>query len=345
MLIVGGGPPRRDGGPHAAVLFSYIAALRGLGWAIEFVASGELARGDDAVAVLKAWDVTCHRAPAVASVEEVLRRRRAAFALVSLAGLPNTRAYAALARLWQPRARLVCGLAVQDRTDAGPLRLVDVTIVPSAADAASLALRAPGAPVHVVPWAPCPEDGSIRGSRRHGIGFIGRPNDPGYADAVSWLTGAIMPAVWQRDPRMSCLMAGFGRSVDGRIRYLASAEEVLAHVCLTVAPIRPGTGPTTLVLDSFAAGVPGVMTPAAAAGLALDDVLRTAVAEDVGAMADLICDLYFQPALHRRHAEAGLALVRGQYSPDAVAAAMAVAVGSATAPAMPRKGTAVARAG
>ena len=109
-LIVGDKLPRRDRDPQAAALLGHIAALRDLGWEIEFVAAAELARGDDAAAALKAWGVICHRAPLVASVEEVLRRKRNVFDMVYLFGLPNTEVYAPLARIWQPKARIVCGL-------------------------------------------------------------------------------------------------------------------------------------------------------------------------------------------------------------------------------------------
>ncbi len=59
--------PGRDIGSSA--ILSHIAALRSLGWDVEIVASADLARGDDAAAVLKAWRVTCHRAPSISSAE------------------------------------------------------------------------------------------------------------------------------------------------------------------------------------------------------------------------------------------------------------------------------------
>ena len=105
-LIVDTLLPRAGSDP----LFAEMAALRAQGWVVEFVASAGLARGDEAVAALEAFGVTCHRAPLIASVEEVLRRKRDMFDLVYLRGEPNAEAYAALARAWQPRARLVFGI-------------------------------------------------------------------------------------------------------------------------------------------------------------------------------------------------------------------------------------------
>ena len=77
------------------------------------MASAELARGDAAAAALKAFGVTCHRAPLVSSVEEVLRRKRDMFDLVCLRDDASAEAYAALARTWQARARVVCGGSVE----------------------------------------------------------------------------------------------------------------------------------------------------------------------------------------------------------------------------------------
>ena len=93
------------------VIDADIEALQAQGWEVEFVASAELARGDAAAAALKAFGVLCHRAPLVSSVEEVLRRKRDMFDLVCLRDHTSAEAYAALARTWQARARLVFGSA------------------------------------------------------------------------------------------------------------------------------------------------------------------------------------------------------------------------------------------
>ncbi len=151
VLIVADTLPRQKQAPDARLLLNQIAALRGLGWAVEFVASTELARGDAAAAALKAWGVTCHRAPFVASVEEVLRRKRNAFDMVYLFGLTNTHGYAPLARAWQAKARIVCGLPAVRGTDSrgiATLRMVDSIVVRSRTEAIALQRSAPGATVY-----------------------------------------------------------------------------------------------------------------------------------------------------------------------------------------------------
>ncbi|HTW29258.1 MAG TPA: Hint domain-containing protein, partial [Acetobacteraceae bacterium] len=86
---------------------SHLRALRRLGWRIE-VAAVTPRPGDDAArATLAALGAACHAPPAIASVEEGLRRHAGAYALVSLHGLSVAAAYAGLARQTQPHTRLL----------------------------------------------------------------------------------------------------------------------------------------------------------------------------------------------------------------------------------------------
>ena|GEM_PF-3453754 len=124
-LVVGAYLPRRG---RSDALLAHIEALRSLGWAVEYVASAELSFGDDAMHLLRAMGVTCHRAPQVASVEEVLRRQKGHFDLVYLFGAPVAIAYAGLARAWQERARVVFGAETLDDDAEGVARYVDATI-------------------------------------------------------------------------------------------------------------------------------------------------------------------------------------------------------------------------
>src|SRR5262249_14436918 len=96
-----------DAGSQAII--SHIDCLRQLGWHVEFVAT-DMVRGD-APSCLTQAGVVCHGAPAVSSVEEVLRRSPGRFDLVYLHRAGNALAYAGLARQYQPSARLIYSLA------------------------------------------------------------------------------------------------------------------------------------------------------------------------------------------------------------------------------------------
>ena len=151
-LIVSDVLPRPDRDTASQAIMSHIGALHALGWDVEFVASAEMARGDDAMAMLKAWGVTCHRAPLVVSAEEVLRRKRGFYDMVYLYGMSTAVAYAPLTRAWQPRAQVVYGTG-DGAVSLTAMRMADSVLAQSLADADHLRQQAPGLSVHVVPWA------------------------------------------------------------------------------------------------------------------------------------------------------------------------------------------------
>jgi hypothetical protein len=92
-------------------------------------------------------------------------------------------------------------------------------------------------------------------------------------------------------------------------------------VRLTVAPLRYGAGVKGKVLDSFAAGVPCVMSEVAAEGLALPPALAAPVGRDAAELAALICRLHASREDHDA-AAAGLALVRRDCAAEALRTAI-----------------------
>lgn len=318
ILIVADTLPRRDRDVHAAPLLSHIAAMRALGWDIEFVASAELARGDDAAAALKAWGVTCHRAPVVASVEEVLRRAGHGYDCIYLHRLGNTEIYAPLARIWQPRARIVSALTASDPAGArtvAAIRSVDTTIVFAPSQARDLGRAAPMADVRCVPWAPHVVAKAPKRRTRAGIGLLG-------GDGLAWLMDAVVPLVWERDPDMTFVVAAPHRSGDARIRTAANLAAMLGDV-----RVMAGAGRDVGLLESLGAGIPAVATSGAADAAWIGGRLGCVVADDAQAMADRLCDLYHQAALHGWHARSGLAAVRAHCNETAAASAMAAVLG------------------
>ncbi len=305
-LILSEKLPRRG---HDDALLSHIAALRSLGWTVEILAADELARGDDAVTALKAWGVVCHRAPMVASAEELLRRKRDMFGLVYLSGGRTAEAYAGLVRASQKRARVLYG-AGSERPEASnipAMRMADAIVVQSADDVAWLREAAPGARVHAVPRTLTAAARGMPQGEYRGIAV--------FADAAGmhWLEDAVMPLVRAQEPDMPLVVGG-----------------ELDNVRVAVALGRPHA-----VLDCLAAGVPCVTRDAA--GLGLPETLRGLEAKDPVAMAALILDLHGKASLNGRFARAGLAFVRAEHSEAAVAAAMRDAAGESTPRAASRR--------
>ena len=105
--------------------------------------------------------------------------------------------------------------------------------------------------------------------------------------------------------------------LDHRI-YLSGAVPDLAtifdRVRLTVAPLRFGAGIKGKVLESFAAGVPCVITQVAAEGLPLAADLLGLVAETSESIAELICELHTSASRNRAAGLAGCGLIATEFS-------------------------------
>ena len=136
--------------------------------------------------------------------------------------------------------------------------------------------------------------------QRAGVAFIGSADHDPNRDAVLWLINEIMPRVWERDPAMICEIIGAD--------WPAILQQYLDHrVRLTVAPLRFGAGVRGKVLESFAAGVPCVMTSVAAKGLPLSPGLHRPVGDTRDQIANLICHLHGSA---RRNATLGRAWMK-----------------------------------
>jgi hypothetical protein len=98
----------RDAGSND--ILSHMRALVEHGYQVEFVAAKQtVADVPPRLAGLDA--IHLHRAPAVSSVEEVLRRNAGAYELIYLHRPSNASAYSGLARHWCPRAHVLHGVA------------------------------------------------------------------------------------------------------------------------------------------------------------------------------------------------------------------------------------------
>jgi glycosyltransferase involved in cell wall biosynthesis len=311
-----------------------------------------LPRGFDAVH----W----HQAPAVTTVEEVLRRNAGAYELIYLHRLSNASAYAGLARHWCPRAHVVYSvadlhhlrLARQAQVQGLPnllararavkqaellaMRSVDTVITHSLAEAEYLAREASGTRVHVVGWPIEAGARDVEFARRSGIAFIGRAAHDPNRDAVPWLVHEIMPRVWERDPTIICNIVGadwtavLPEHLDRRIQFTGKVPDlatVFDRVRLTVAPLRFGAGIKGKVLESFAAQVPCVMTSIAVEGLPVTPSVRRLIADKPEQIAELICLLHADAAANAEAAQAGLGLLANNFTADQVQRDLAAALG------------------
>lgn len=347
----------RDGGSVA--ILSHIEALQQLGYAVTFAAADGADESGPTVQALRAQGIAVCGNPFYASVEEVLRRQADCFDVVYLHRMSVAARYLKLARRHMPRARILYSVAdlhhvrlarqaeIEDRPEllafSRQCRLdeftaawsADAVLTHSADEEALLRQAVPDACVHRVPWH-IPVPVSIAPfAARHGIAFIGNYAHAPNQDAAVWLVETVMPIVWTTCPQIECLLVG--ADMPEAIRSLArpgvmtpghvpDLVDMLNRVRLTVAPLRYGAGVKAKVLDSLAAGVPCVMTEAAAEGLSLPTGLEKLVGQDAASIASLICRLHQDEAAHREAAASGLSLVRENHGSDTVRAAIRAAI-------------------
>jgi autotransporter passenger strand-loop-strand repeat protein len=350
---------RRDGG--SAAILSHMRALQRLDYSVSFVAAGEMAVS----ATMLPGGVTHCRAPFYASVEDVLRRQAGCFDLIYLHRVDIAARYLALARVYAPRARILYSvadlhhvrLARQAAVEARPellaesrrLRLaectaawsVDAVICHSPVEVAMLRAAVPEAQVYHVPWDVLPAAAGTPGSGRAGIACLGNYAHAPNLDAARFLVEAVMPLVWQVDAGITCHLVG--SEMPAAIRRLErprivavgrvdDLHQVFDRVRLSVAPLRYGAGIKGKVLDSFAAGLPCVMSEIAAEGLPLSPALHACVAADAAGLAELICRLHADDAAHEAAAMAGQSLVAAHFTAQIVTSSLQAAIdGRATA--------------
>lgn len=351
----------RDAGSQAVL--SHIRALQTLGYSISLAAAEELAV---AMPSLADQGIALCRAPFYASVEEVLRRQVDCFDIVYLHRASIASRYLNLARQYQPHARILYSVAdlhhvrlerqaaIEDRPELLPasraMRLIECTaawsadavLTHSAVEAALLRHMVPGAQVHHAPWSIATRAGRRPFAKRQGVAFIGHYRHAPNLDAARWLLEAVMPRVWETDPTIACLLVGsdlpdsLRRMAGGQVKALGHVADlgadVLDRVRLTIAPLRFGAGVKGKVLESFAAGVPCVMSPVAAEGLSLPSDLMTLVCQDEAGLAGLICRLHGNARAHGQVAKAGMAFMRAECSEAVVVQALQGAIEGRQAP-------------
>jgi len=341
--------PDKDAGSNAA--FQHILTLQRLGYKVTFIPGDNMAKIDPYTTDLQRRGVECLYHPYYFSVEDVFRKRPVPFDLVYLHRYSNASKYGGMIRQHFPQARILYNVAdlhflrlqrqaeVEDdpvlrqkaeqmrRLELGAMFFVDCVIVHSAAEAELLAKMAPGVNVQVIPWTIEVRDIKKVEVERPAIAFIGGYRHEPNIDAAKWAVQSIMPGLRKEVPGIELLLVGSymppelttlaGKDVVP-LGHVPSLDTVFDRVRLTIAPLRYGAGLKGKVLESFAAGVPCVMTTVAAEGLDLPKKLQSLVVDEPGEIAALIAKLCRDDAEYRRIVEAGKAYVGATYSAERI---------------------------
>jgi hypothetical protein len=354
--------PTRDAGSGA--IMSHAREFLALGYDVAFCAAAGAPQNllqANGLRALQEMGVECHGQDG-ASTEDAIRmlaRPRLHFAYLHRMGVAAS--YAGLLRWHAPACRIIYAVAdlhhvrfsrqadITGRRDLArqasraratefwAMRMADHVLTHSSQEASYLSRAAPDIRVHVVPWVVEPRSKIRPRMDRADIAFIGGADHAPNVDAVLHLAQNILPALWQRVPGMRCLVVGenwprhvFG-GLDPRLSgvgHQPDLVEALSGVRLTVAPLRFGAGIKGKVLESFSAGLPCIMSPMAAEGLALDAALAGSV-RGLDDFADGLLNVYHGAEEQAVLARSGQALLRRQFSRQAVQTALSAMLGTA----------------
>jgi O-antigen biosynthesis protein len=349
--------PDQDAGSNAAI--EHMRALMELGYKVTFLPSDNMAKIDPYTGQLQKLGIECLYYPFCWSVEEVFRKATDKPDLVYLHRYANASKYATMVRRYFPDCRIVYNVAdlhflrmerqaviepnavtsaqvaMQRRSEISAMESVDCVIVHSPVEAALLREAEPSLNVEVVPWTvrarPTPRDFADRS----GTAFVGGFGHPPNADAVRYLVGEILPLLRRQLPDCTTYLVGskmpdeiMNLQVPGVVSlgFVSVLADILHKLRCTVVPLRYGAGIKGKVLESFAHGLPCVMSEVAAEGLELPEDLAWLVARSPAEFAEKLAKVHEDAVFNRKLSEAGLAYIAQRNSADAIKRALQAAV-------------------
>jgi O-antigen biosynthesis protein len=108
--------------------------------------------------------------------------------------------------------------------------------------------------------------------------------------------------------------------------FVPNLADILHRLRCTIVPLRYGAGIKGKVLESFAHGLPCVMSEVAAEGLELPEDLAWLVARSPGEFAEKVARVHADEGFNRMLAESGLAYVARRHGAGVVTEALRTAV-------------------
>jgi GT2 family glycosyltransferase/glycosyltransferase involved in cell wall biosynthesis len=332
--------PDQDAGSNAAV--EHMRALLSLGYKVTFLPADNMARIDPYTAQLQKLGIECPVHPYFWSVEEVFRKAANKPDLVYLHRYSNASKYATMVRRYFPECRVVYNvadlhflrMARQAAIDPGTIsaaevaaqrigelsvmRDVDRVIVHSPVEARLLQDTDPSLKVEVVPWTVRARPSPMPFRARSGAAYVGGFGHPPNLDAVRYLVGEIVPLLRATTPDCTTYLVGSkmpeevvamrGPAVEP-VGFVPVLADILHKLRCTVVPLRYGAGIKGKVLESFAHGLPCVMSEVAAEGLGLPPDLAWLVARSPAEFAAKIARVHQDEAFNKALSDAGLAYI------------------------------------
>jgi GT2 family glycosyltransferase/glycosyltransferase involved in cell wall biosynthesis len=349
--------PDQDAGSNAAV--EHMRALLALGYKVTFLPADNMANIPPYTANLQKLGIECLYHPWFWSVEEVFRKAAHKPDLVYLHRYSNASKYATMVRRYFPACRVVYNVAdlhflrmqrqaeidpastsaaevaMQRRGEIAVMRNVDSVIVHSPAEAALLLGVEPEMNVKVVPWTVLPRPTARVFAERSGTAFVGGFGHPPNADAVRYMVSEIVPLLRPLAPDCTVYLVGskmpdalMNLRVPGvrPLGFIPVLADILHKLRCTVVPLRYGAGIKGKVLESFAHGLPCVMSEVAAEGLELPEDLAWLVARSPAEFAEKLARVHQDEAFNRALSVAGWRYITRRHSAETVTEALKAAV-------------------
>jgi O-antigen biosynthesis protein len=205
------------------------------------------------------------------------------------------------------------------------MRNVDFTLSYSAVEhAVILSHNLASTRVFTAPWIVDVADTVPDFEARADVAFLGGFGHPPNAEAAVFFAREVMPLLRLRVPAARFLVYGSGIPPELEKQLAAEGVEVkgfvenLAEVYGTcrvfVAPLLTGAGVKGKVVDALSFGVPTVMSPVAAEGIALSDGTEAVVARSPAEWVEAVAGLYTNADRWDAMSHAALAFARRNYS-------------------------------
>lgn len=349
--------PDQDAGSNAAI--EHMRTLMDLGYKVTFLPADNMCRIDPYTANLLKLGIECKYHPHYWSVEEVFRKAENKPDLVYLHRYTNASKYATMVRRYFPDCRIVYNVAdlhflrmerqlliepgtvtpaqvaMQRRSEMSAMMNVDCVIVHSPSEAKLLHEADPTLNVEVVRWTVRTRPTLIPFAERSGTAFVGGFGHAPNVDAVNFLIGEIVPQLRRQSPYCTTYLIGSkmpdemtSLQVPGvvPIGFVPVLADVLHKLRCTVVSLRYGAGIKGKVLESFAHGLPCIMSEVASEGLELPADLAWLVAHTPAEFAEKIARVHEDEAFNQKLSEAGLAYIEKRHKASVVKESLRVAV-------------------
>ena len=348
VLFIDAETPRidTDAGSYAAI--QEIRMMQGLGYKVTMLPSN-LAYMGRHTEYLQRLGVETAYAPFYSSMQEFLDKRLGEFDLVYITRYyvaaplikaircrsPNVKVALCLADLHFLRATreaLMRGegsaafeeIHRQRDDELALLRAVDVGLSYSTTEiAVAESHNGPNGRMARLPWIIDIQRALPPFAARRDIAFLGGYRHKPNIDAVEFFAAEVMPLLRKRLPDTRFLVYGsdmpasFDRLASDTVilkGFVRDVAEVFDSCRVFVAPLRFGAGIKGKVLDSIAAGVPAVLSPAAVEGIPLADGTSVSIARTPNEWAAAIHSLYSEKAKWNAMSKAVQAVGRTEFS-------------------------------